>query len=301
MMFTPGGNSNGLFLIYRPTSVSLTGRRTSPQSCVIGSRGTFRTRCSSLIPSVFALVLPTSLSADGNRAPVVKDPLHVRSVSRPSAWFHVSPTIVLVAEDPDTVSSEMHITHAEPAHGRVVAVEPSVSEPPGPPGRRMFECHHQPEPGYTGADSFVYTVDHGTHYTDGAVLTKVEPGGLRWEIETSGSTGLSDDKSAVLGKTGLGLVFRLDWQPLASRKGDKKDHKEKRPFLLEQPVALGSSRLSRAAHVVFMTGIVSRPLAVKQASPGTENGRVIGDGQDDVEKSSISREIDATTEAATCS
>ncbi|MBI2839437.1 MAG: hypothetical protein HYX75_14070 [Acidobacteria bacterium] len=237
-----------------------------------------------LAGQVAGATLPLS-AQDADMAPRVRD-FSVRSLMRAREEWNVYTTIILVAEDADSKEVRFKITGG-PSHGEIQKASES-------PERKSAVYRYQPNIGFVGTDEIHYGATDKTSTATATVRISVERGGLRWEIEADGSTGLSSSESQVpsdiLGRTQADFLFKLDWQPLSPRQGFDRDKvlSDAPKFLfpdstgIESPPMSEKPALARKAlmhletthrvepgfsydvHVVVRAGIMNKPVAVDQ-------------------------------------
>ena len=171
-----------------------------------------------------SIVLTVVLSMAGTAAaqtkapPTVKD-MKVVSLHRGSESWNVTTTVWLTADVDSAIDADHPVTFQTipPAHGRLTCKAVATSA-------RSQECAYEPRVGFTGTDSFRYHARHNNADSSAATVTiDVRSNGLRWELQTGTSQGLTSDSFAgggsglsnipdVLGSLSQDVTFVLAWQ-----------------------------------------------------------------------------------------
>lgn len=222
------------------------------------------------LSTIVLLTMASAASAQQQPAPgtgqppVVKD-LTVVSLHRARPDWEVTTSFCVVAEDPDSAVPTFNVV-SPPANGTVDCTKPCTLRPTDDPATanvRSTRCDYQPSLGFTGPDAFrIVAVDTDELKSPAAtVAIDVRNEGLRWELITAASTGLTSDRDTlqdipkVIGKNLQDFLFKLNWQTASPRQD---------PILprVNAPVS-GVGKLSRMMNVVFQTGLQSGSAAVE--------------------------------------
>ena len=143
-------------------------------------------------------------------------------------------------------------------------------------------CVYQPDVGFVGDDSFLYTATdpegHVSH--EGRVDIQVRNQGLRWEVVAGASDGHSSDSGTpadaaeLLNDVNQDVMFILNWQAVHARKANEAVTKRAAGIAAAaaqlRPPQAGGTRGSRNANVLFRIGWLSDPASVN-ATPVSVN------------------------------
>jgi hypothetical protein len=221
----------------------------------------------------------------------------VISLHRAASDWRVLTTIWLAAETQDP-TADIEFAYVQPPNGALVC--DANGKPPDK--QTSVACTYQPKAGYVGADRFTYTAKQGDRVSQPATVTiDVRTNGLRWELSTVSTTGLTSDNPdlstlpQVIGKNSQDFLFSLNWQVAKPRQRLT----TQASAAIGGPIASASDRASAdrpvppsAAHAVaydrgaygtrninavFRTGIVSDPSAVELKDLGPASGTPAGE------------------------
>lgn len=144
--------------------------------------------------------------------------------------------------------------------------------------KRSYYAIYRPNPRETGEDTFTYRAFTGTvqkpdEYSNVATVTvKIEKAGLKWELVTSGATGLSatpeGKEAGVIGKSSPDFLFKLDWQFVDPKlkKGEMKSLAGPVVFVNDRGETAASNHQS-TGRLSFQTGVITRPVSVSGTDP----------------------------------